>query len=126
MSIQCSYINNNIDWWYKNGDCGKDYFSVPYDNNRYLFYPDWFIRLKNGKILIVDTKGGITAKDSNTKPKVEALHKYLKDNKLDSNYIVGIVVKNSDIWKINTNTTYICDDSYEQFEDLNNILNKST
>ena len=73
-----------IEWWYKNGDKGEKYFSVPYNYNKSLFYPDWFVKLKNGKVLILDTKGGFTARDA--KDKIEALHKFLKNEALEEIY----------------------------------------
>ncbi len=48
-----------IDWWYKNGDSGRQHFAVPYllaDGTKKPFYIDFIIRLKNGKIFLFDTK----------------------------------------------------------------------
>lgn len=48
-----------IDWWYKNGDKGKMHYAIPYegvDGARSLFYPDFIIRMKSGRIYIFDTK----------------------------------------------------------------------
>ena len=65
--------NRHIDWWFKNGNQGKEYFAIKYfnntDNKEELFYPDWIISFKNGKIGIFDTK---TAKPpSRKKPKTK-------------------------------------------------------
>lgn len=49
-----------VDWLYKNGDKGDEYFSIVYldnANHQKLFYPDYIISVK-GKIWIVETKGG--------------------------------------------------------------------
>ena len=50
---------NSIDWWYKNGDHGKENFAVPYtnlQNELRLFYVDFVIKFKSGKIGLFDTK----------------------------------------------------------------------
>lgn len=50
-----------IDWWYKNGDSGRQNFAIEYFNpdmkEKRLFYVDFIIRLKNGDIYLFDTKG---------------------------------------------------------------------
>ena len=108
-----------IEWWYKNGDKGEKYFSVPYNNNQSLFYPDWFVKLKNGKVLILDTKGGFTARDA--KDKIEALHKFLKTEALEE-FIAGIVVKHSEIWKVNTNKVYNYNENCSEFINLDDLI----
>ena len=48
-----------IDWWYKNGDEGKQHYSVPYNNSqgeKALFYVDFVVRMKNGQVFLFDTK----------------------------------------------------------------------
>lgn len=57
------YIENNkeiIDYIYKNGDKGPQYFSLAYGTNGGIshFYPDYIVKLKNGDIYIIETKGG--------------------------------------------------------------------
>ena len=50
---------NRIDWWYKNGDQGKEHFAVPYknlNNELRLFYVDFIIKFPSGKIGLFDTK----------------------------------------------------------------------
>ena len=114
--IQYLEEQTNIDWWYKNGDKGQKYFSIPYDNNKHLFYPDWIIRHKNGSIWILDTKKGYAAKEG-AKERIEALHKFIKDKKI-KDCQAGIVVKHSGIWKVNTNETYKYDDNCSEFTHL--------
>ena len=54
-----------IEWWFKNGNEGKDFFGLKYFNTAdgadRLFYPDWIVKFKDGRIGIFDTKGGSTA-----------------------------------------------------------------
>ena len=57
--------NESILWWYKNGDSGKEHFSITYQgsNRREAnFYVDFVIMLRNGRVCLFDTKdvtGGI-------------------------------------------------------------------
>ena len=49
-----------VDWWYKNGDKGDEYFSIVYVDNsqrQKLFYPDYILSVY-GKPWIIETKGG--------------------------------------------------------------------
>ena len=46
-------------WWYKNGDAGKEHFSVPYQDIQgswRLFYVDFIIQLRDGTVALFDTK----------------------------------------------------------------------
>lgn len=93
----------NISWWFKNGDYGKEYYAIKYWNKKEevwrLFYPDWIILFKDGKIGIFDTKKGDTALPEgrgHTKDKAEYL--YFKIKNLGSNFIGGIVVKENNVW----------------------------
>lgn len=50
-----------VEWYYKNGDTGQQYFSITYlDGNaeQHLFYADYIVKLTNGEIWIIETKGG--------------------------------------------------------------------
>lgn len=55
-----------VEWYYKNGDKGDEYFSIVYRKafRRSNFYPDYIIKLKNGDIWIIEAKGGMTADGS--------------------------------------------------------------
>lgn len=54
---------DSIKWVYKNGDAGQQYFSVVYQDGlsgkQWLFYPDYVVKLQNGDIWIIETKGGM-------------------------------------------------------------------
>jgi len=97
-----------IDWWFKNGNQGKEYFAIKYFNTiekkDSLFYPDWIIRLKNGKIGIFDTKEGDTATDQETKDKAKALAQKLKA--LGKDFIGGIAVFENGVWYYNDSEKY--------------------
>lgn len=63
-----------IAWWYKNGNAGKEHFSIPYDDNegvRRLFYVDFIIQLKDGTLALFDTK------TENSDPNAAAKHNAL-------------------------------------------------
>ena len=52
--------SESVEWWYKNGDKGNEYFSIVYvdNSNRHkLFYPDYIISV-GSQIWIIETKGG--------------------------------------------------------------------
>lgn len=51
-----------IDWFYKNGDQGAEYFSIVYEDSfgkQRSFYPDYLVGIR-GKIWILETKGGFS------------------------------------------------------------------
>lgn len=52
---------DDIDWVYKNGDTGQQYFSIVYLDGlqkQWLFYADYIVMKKNGDVWIIETKGG--------------------------------------------------------------------
>ncbi|MBR4898688.1 MAG: DEAD/DEAH box helicase family protein [Prevotella sp.] len=84
-----------IDWWYKNGDEGKQHYSIPYENSqkeKSLFYVDFVIRMKNGEVFLFDTK--TENSDSEAPNKHNALIEYMKDKELQG----GVIVEKNDIW----------------------------
>lgn len=96
-----NYIDSKTDsvkWWLKNGDSGKDAYSLVYfnktDNKDSLFYPDWIIQFENGKVGIFDTKDNRTL---NTEGRAEGLAKKLKE--LGDNYLGGITRFANGIWE---------------------------
>lgn len=80
------YCSNNdeIKWFYKNGDSGEEYFSIVYYNGfgeQSLFYPDYIVMKEDGTIWIIETKGGETDGHNNNIDdqignKFEALKRY--------------------------------------------------
>ena len=105
---------DGIEWWFKNGDSGKDWLAIRYfseeRNEEALFYPDWIFKKKDGTIGIFDTKGGQTAASKDTKNKAEALQKRLSMlNRLAEgkiNYVGGIVITANGTWYYNNNEEY--------------------
>jgi type III restriction enzyme len=87
---------NHIEWWYKNGDSGREHFSVNYldiDDVLRLFYVDFVIKFKTNKIGLFDTK---TKRSDILAPKKHnALLDFMdKENSLNTNreLIGGVLI----------------------------------
>ena len=118
--------NDNIKWFYKNGESSSDYFSIVYVdavNHKWHFYPDFIVCDKNNKIWIIETKGGenIDGKSKNIDIKVENKFEALKEYSKRYNVNWGFVRdydKNEQLYFCNTEYT-------EDMENDNWILLKS-
>ncbi len=66
---------DDIDWVYKNGDSGKQYFSIVYWQSvekQRLFYADYIVKMKDGTVWVIETKGGESkGKDKNIDIQIE-------------------------------------------------------
>ena len=103
--------SKSVEWWYKNGDKGNEYFSIVYvdnSNKQKLFYPDYIISV-NGEIWIIETKGGFDQSgnsqdiDKYTAKKFGVLKTYL-----DKYGLKGGIVRNDN----STDELCICMESY--------------
>lgn len=96
----------DVDFVYKNGDSGTQYFSLAYGTNggRSHFYPDFIVKMKNGDIYIIETKGGetLSGMDKNIDPyalaKYEALKDYAKRHKVKWAFVRDY---NESLWYLN-------------------------
>ena len=125
---------DGIEWWFKNGDSGKDWLAIRYfseeRNEEALFYPDWVFKKKDGTIGIFDTKGGQTAASKDTKNKAEALQKRLAMlNRLAEGrikYVGGIVIAANGTWYYNDNEEYAYQpgstDGWKMMQDMFDVL----
>lgn len=90
-----------IDWWYKNGDEGMTNYAIPYtkdEGDKALFYVDFIIRMKNGKVLLFDTKSEDSDKDAPAKH--NALRKYMQEeNKKGKQLDGGVIIGSGGIWR---------------------------
>ena len=86
---------DSIEWFYKNGDKGDEYFSIVYidnANHQKLFYPDYIISV-NGETWIIETKGGFDKSgasediDSFSPKKFEVLKAYLEKYNLKGGFV---------------------------------------
>lgn len=96
-----------VKWWFKNGKQDASYFAVPYIENsqEHPFYADFVVMLKDGRIGLFDTKGGIYAKTA--KERAEGLANYIeKEYNLGKNLFGGIVLKNNNSWRYNNRKEY--------------------
>ncbi|UQA85083.1 DEAD/DEAH box helicase [Gardnerella vaginalis] len=66
---------DDIDWVYKNGDTGQQYFSIVYIDglqHQWLFYADYIVKKKDGSIWVIETKGGESrGQDKNIDKQIE-------------------------------------------------------
>jgi len=102
--------SKQVEWWFKNGESDATYFAISYVENgiEKPFYVDFIFKLKNGKIGLFDTKGGLTAQVAG--PKAEGLQKYIKEqNKTGKKLFGGIVIKHQNSWKYNKQEKYSYD-----------------
>ncbi len=102
--------NGKLDWWFKNGDSGKEYYCLKYYNTakkeEALFYPDWILKFKDGRIGIFDTKSGQTAQ--NPEGRAEGLANKLKElNENGGKYVGGLVVLENNQWYFFNNEKYL-------------------
>ena len=89
-----------IDWWYKNGDEGKQHYSIPYETStgdKSLFYVDFIIRMKNGQVFLFDTKSPNS--DGEAPQKHNALIDYMADEeRADEHLLGGVLIEKNNVW----------------------------
>ena len=71
---------NDIDWVYKNGDSGQQYFSIVYIDGlrkQWLFYPDYIVKKTDGTIWIIETKGGQKADGTSNNIDIQIQNKFV-------------------------------------------------
>ena len=85
---------DDIEWVYKNGDTGQQYFSIVYLDsfNQWLFYADYIVMKKDGTVWIIETKGGeARGKDKNIDIHIEnkynAFKTYAKEYSLHWGFV---------------------------------------
>ena len=84
-----------VDWVYRNGDKGDEYFSIVYEANsgkQKLFYPDYIVSI-NGEVWVIEVKGGFNTSgesenvDIYAPKKAEALKAYCAKHKLRGAFV---------------------------------------
>lgn len=99
-----AYLEQNsqyIDWWYKNGDKGKQHYAIEYttgdEHTKSLFYVDFVIRMKNGHVYLFDTKS--IGNDDNASDKHNALLQYIKENTTEEQPLYGgVILRKNENW----------------------------
>lgn len=86
---------DDIEWVYKNGDTGQQYFSIVYRDgllHQWLFYADYIVMKKDGTVWVIETKGGESkGKDKNIDRQIEnkfcAFRDYAKKHDLHWGFV---------------------------------------
>lgn len=114
--------SKHIEWWYKNGDAGKEHFAVPYVkiadeklDRPSLFYVDFVIKFKSGKIGLFDTK--TKRSDLDAPKKHNALLEYIEKANKDNNnetLLGGVLIEEP----IDSNHWRFCANRIEDTKDL--------
>lgn len=121
----CESIDG-IEWFYKNGDAGQQYLSIVYKDGftgkQWLFYPDYILKMKNGDVWIIETKGGMQAGytkniDIQVKNKFNAFRNYAKRYGVKWGF-----VRNIDENLYINNTEYTEEMSGANWQSLENML----
>ena len=114
-----------IDWVYKNGDTGQQYFSIVYLDGlqkQWLFYPDYIVKMKDGTVWIIETKGGEShGKSKNIDPQIAnkfvAFKEYAQKHELKWGF-----VRDLDNKLYINNTEFVLDMADEHWEVIEDIL----
>lgn len=90
-----------IDWWYKNGDKGKQHYAIEYlqgeEGAKALFYVDFVVRMKNGHVYLFDTKSA--GSDLFAPQKHNALIDYMaKHSTKEQPLAGGILIQQGSNW----------------------------
>ena len=114
--------NEHIEWWYKNGDAGKEHFAVPYIKQvdeklerPSLFYVDFVIKFKSGKMGLFDTK--TKRSDLDAPKKHNALLEYIEKANQEANnenLLGGVLIEEP----IDSNHWRFCANRIEDTKDL--------
>ena len=110
-----------IEWWYKNGDSGRDNFSIAYTDaygQQCAFYVDFILLMKDGTVCLFDTK--TLNSDSEGARKHNALFNYMQaeSKKRSIPIIGGVIIGENDFktWKY----------SPEQIDNIRDIFGWAT
>ncbi len=114
-----------IKWIYKNGDSGKEYFSIVYMTGvgaQALFYPDYIVCMNSGKVWIIETKGGESKGENKNidiqiANKFNALKKYASEHQVEWGF-----VRDKDGKLYINNTDYNDDMNDDVWKPIQNIL----
>lgn len=81
-----------------------------------LFFPDWILKFKDGRIGIFDTKSGFTAQ--NPEGRAEGLaDKLIELNNKGGNFIGGLVVLENNQWYYFDNEKHSMEDTMNKVEE---------
>lgn len=116
--------NPKVKYVYKNGDSGQQYLSIVYGTNfekQRLFYPDYIVELEDGRIWLIETKGGeIKGQSKNIDVQVENKFEAFKNFAVKYGYNFGFVRDKDDELYLN-NSYYVesmLDESWKPIEEI--------
>lgn len=117
--------NDKIEWFYKNGDAGQQYFSVVYTDGllkQWLFYPDYIVHMKDGSNWIIETKGG-EQKGRSKNIDIQVVNKFNAFKNYAEKYHLnwGFVRDSSEELYIN-NTEYVDDMNDDNWKNIEEVL----
>lgn len=116
---------DDIDWVYKNGDSGQQYFSIVYLDSlqhQWLFYADYIVKKKDGTIWVIETKGGESkGKDKNIDIQIQNKFVAFKNYATKHELKWGFVRDKDNQLYIN-NTEFAEDMADEHWEPLGNVF----
>ena len=116
---------DDIEWVYKNGDTGQQYFSIVYLDgiqHQWLFYADYIVMKKDGTVWVIETKGGeAKGKDKNIDiqiaNKFNAFREYANKHKLHWGF-----VRDKDNRLYINNTEFVLDMADEHWKALEEVF----
>lgn len=117
--------SDNVEWFYKNGDSGQDYLSIVYTDalsKQKSFYPDYVVKLKDGTVWIIESKGGQKGNvdqniDKQVFNKFEAFKRYAEDYGIKWGFVRPMNTK-----LFLNNTEYVTDMHDEKWQKLSNYF----
>lgn len=115
---------DDIEWIYKNGDSGQQYFSIVYQDgiqHQWLFYADYIVMKKDGTVWVIETKGGETKGENKNidiqiENKFNAFKNYATEHKLQWGF-----VRDKDNFLYINNTKFaidMVDDNWKPIADI--------
>lgn len=116
---------NDIEWVYKNGDSGQQYFSIVYQDgllHQWLFYADYIVMKKDGTVWVIETKGGESkGKDKNIDRQIAnkfyAFEKYAAEHNLNWGF-----VRDKDNSLYINNTEFAIDMADEHWQPIDDVF----
>lgn len=116
---------SDIEWVYKNGDTGQQYFSIVYIDalqHQWLFYADYIVMMKDGTVWVIETKGGEShGQDKNIDKQIEnkfnAFKKYASEKGMHWGF-----VRDKDSQLYINNTEFALDMADEHWVALQDIF----
>lgn len=116
---------DDIEWIYKNGDSGQQYFSIVYLDglqHQWLFYPDYIVKKKDGTVWVIETKGGESNGqnkniDIQIGNKFNAFKQYVGEHNLKWGF-----VRDKDNSLYINNTEFVLDMLDDQWKPISNIF----